>query len=369
MRDGATVSAAAILGPPPRLAASYAGNASERQAASATTVAVCLSGELREWMYEDPVTLWRLLERVVLPLDADLYVYMNAKNVSAAAAHVNHRFFARARLMALEIISQSGSTRGFNNATCADQRGFNHGFFQSIGMKRCGESAVPRGYTWIIRLRPDLSLPIRIPALPRRLPFGNDNGVVFAINAHCVPAGCSPMPGPTQCPPDGTCGALSDTFALIYGLQAQHAYFNGIHDDFVRCRRHRFHAQYHCEACAMGGRSGLSSPETKVGASLAVRGVSVRDYRFATRSSSDLHICRDAKACRLIDPDPVRVSMCPEALAAVPPGSWDLQAQRAYCRPLRSGLRARPAGWERLCTDTCGDALNISRSRMRERRR
>jgi len=57
------------------------------------------------------------------------------------------------------------------------------------------------------------------------------------------------------------------------GHAAQHAYFVGTHDDYVHCRRHQFSS---CAVCAKGSRWGRSSPECKLGASLAARGIQIR---------------------------------------------------------------------------------------------
>ena len=137
------------LGPPARLVKQVQHHRPDATGVAPTSVAVCVSGELRSWALDDPCTLHQLVERVIRPLDADVYVYLNSKDVSRAEWAVQQAFTS-VRLRDSRIVGQDNLT----GIDCPDALGTNNGFPLARSMSPCGAHVVPRGYDWIVRARP-----------------------------------------------------------------------------------------------------------------------------------------------------------------------------------------------------------------------
>ena len=236
----------------------------------------------------------------------------------------------------------------------------------SRGTDGTAPSALMSSLILLASVRPDYSIPFRLPELPRRLNFSVPNGVVVSAPSACD---CGPKMGP--CTHRSLCGATGDNvcqrysnsldsficgsthratstshaaqFALVYGLAAQHAYFTGYHEDFVHCRRRAFQSG----VCLVGKNiSFAGTAESKLGASLAMREIPIRDIRFTTRRFADPSVVRSE--CGPLESQP-EFDMPAAAVATIPPGPWDLEGRRTACEPLAT----RPAGWEALCAGNC----------------
>ena len=120
-----------------------------RQYEETTRVAVCITGELRN--FDSPCTLPALLERMVAPLGADVYVFVNAPDLSnkERLRRILDDHGSRVRAFSVENRRTSNRTA----PECPDARGGNNGYPQSIGLAECGAAAIPNGYDWILRVR------------------------------------------------------------------------------------------------------------------------------------------------------------------------------------------------------------------------
>ena len=263
-------------------------------------VAACISGEARfvgdnrsKYFMDLPCALPSIVKHIILPLSAHVYCFLNAPpaqvNVSRAIAQ---RLLEGTDLQVLQV-DEVGARPSMPVATCPDGAGANNGYAQSRGFMQCAAAALPHGYDWILRLRPDMSSPYTLSSLPTRFPFETPHGLVIVpATARCdcgaaqpgITTGKPPRtappppdPGVRECTRDTLCGCAVDTFAMVYGRHAQHALFAGYAEDFDSCSRHNFsrtaNGRTGCGVCAFGGRGKDSSPECKLGASLAYRNV------------------------------------------------------------------------------------------------
>lgn len=355
-------------------------NTGQQQLAGA--VALCLSGQLRQ--FDLPCTGHALVHNAILPLSTDVFAFLNVPHSGAlsreAALQQVHNVLAPARhlIRALEVETTLAARPEL--ATCRDARGGNNGYPQSVGFLRCAQAALPQQrYDWMLRVRPDLSIPfVLAPPLPRLLLAYAPAGVaiVATIAEMIAPTGgcgCGYehrirkgvfTPGCDHGPCDArntTCGCVSDIFAMVNGRHAVRAYFEGYAQDFASCARQNFT----CRACQQARTHPV--PECKLGASLAHRGVLVRDLRFATapsRAPWTVSIVRDDGKCPGTSRPGngsagVRAShggnssagtaspwrLKARTLQAIPPGPWDMRARTLACAPHGE----RPRGWEALC--------------------
>jgi len=292
---------------------------------SSSRVAVCLTGQMRNSF--EPCTVHYLLDRLVKPLNADLYVYLNAQHDEQRMyqGYQKDAFDSAPRLKKL-LIDSGVQLRSFHvlplndmdpKSDCPDGQGVNSGFPQSLGFRACGEQVVGRGYDWIVRTRTDLSMPARFLSLPKRLPnIDSDSGVVLANPGSDCPCSRGLLQNAsTKNVP--LCQCTIDTFALVYGYAAHHAYFMGFHDDYVHCRRH----QFGCIACAKGGRWTRSPPECKLGASLAARGIQIWPLIVLARTNISFwpELVRGKMTCMHQNIEKPVVDIDAQAMSLVPP--------------------------------------------------
>lgn len=293
---------------------------------SETTVGVCLSGSLRS--FAQPCVSNSIVENVILPLDADVYAFINVptastvradreKAVTAAEALPEvRRLLQKTRLKALEIVVHNASAKPDCNTK---------GFEQSIGLLQCGR-AMSGAYDWIARIRPDASFQWRLTALPT-MPH-----TAVAIAGHVSECGCGTAPKPAQTPAGTchfgqTCGCMSDTFALLWGRKAQDAYLIGYSQDW--CHRHRVAG---VPQSVPGGKDPeASAPECKLGYSLATRGVAAADLRFVSRRDTHPLTIRTVCTVAQLGASTHPWEITPDALRTLPPGPWDLNARVESC--------------------------------------
>lgn len=156
---------------------------------------------------------------------------------------------------------------------------------------------------------------------------------------------------------------------------SQHAYLTGYHEDFTRCQRRHFESYATRPECAdvwvrgsgpgssgcvmvpelvsKGARWGHSPPECKLGASIAIRGVPMRSFAFASRNPAAApSIVRGACPANM-NASGTGIDICPGALASMIPGPWSPKSHALACLPQGQ----RPEGWEGVCADHgCRDA-------------
>ena len=155
------------------------------------SVAVCLSGELRA--FDDPCTLQTVIDRVILPLSADVFACVSLRSETSHAERPRvdmlHSLLVRSvnqSLLAFNVTEYSPEDR----PACPDAEGcqglyrlsigcgtFQGGWPQSRGLKCCADHALERGYDWIIRSRLDLIIPFVLHSLPTHFAFPTPNGV------------------------------------------------------------------------------------------------------------------------------------------------------------------------------------------------
>eukprot|EP00966_Prymnesium_polylepis_P327848 7383680-Prymnesium_polylepis.1 len=150
------------------------------------SVAVCLSGELRT--FDDPCTLRTVIDRIILPLTADVFACVSVPSHRSASEH------ARVACCTACCWRQSiGRSSHSTPPDCPDAEGCHtHGYNalpgckalqggwpQSLGLKCCADHALARRYDWIIRSRLDLVIPFVLRRLPRRLAFPAPRGVAI----------------------------------------------------------------------------------------------------------------------------------------------------------------------------------------------
>lgn len=312
-------------------------------------VGVCLSGEIRN--FDDPCTLRTVIDNVILPLQGDIIACVSATGSDAEwrwnrVQMLHEMLLSTQRLAHFSVQIADNFTPDCNDAR--EGRGHSVGWLQAKGFACCAEHALDRGYDWMVRARLDTHLPFVIRTLPSAMAFDAPHGVVIGTDFVMDCAGCRPE-GFKPCPLSTRCNCVGDKFALIFGRDAQRAFFKDYHDDFVHCRRKNFT----CSGCAsyVNGPKSVAV-ECKLGATLNARGVHVRDLNFAARydSAATPAILRATPhGCSL----PLYAQrrnlavLAPEAIASLPPGPYDMAGRRAACAPLES----RPPGWEHLCQE------------------
>ena len=331
----------------------------------APSVAVCISGQFRS--FADHCAGPQTVQRVILPLRADVYAFMNAPSEHVNQSYkIARRILQHTSLRALHIASVESRMK-LNNASCskADPTA-GTGYAQSRGLQQCGLHILPQrqgqwtSYVWIIRVRPDALIGFTMPrALPRRLNFDAPRGL--AIVGFVSECGCGKFPASggirtssNRCTRETLCGCSHDSFAMVNGRAAQEAYFNGFADDYDTCAR----KQFICPGCQ--GKAA----ECKLGASLKHRGIAVYDIRFLFSSKHKFPLVgrvHEPQICsRYVNMSRAAAAVGPvgglkfadgalmlnaNALHVLPPGPMDARMEMACAQP----LSRRPAGWELLC--------------------
>ena len=122
-------------------------------------VAVCLLGQLRQ-SFAQSCTVQTMVDRLIKPLDADVYVFVNSDDATSGPKGISESLGAtRTRLRQLLVDTsvrafELNSSRGQPTIACKDAEdvgGIPSGFPQSRGLAACGAHAIPQGYDWIIR--------------------------------------------------------------------------------------------------------------------------------------------------------------------------------------------------------------------------
>ena len=333
-------------------------------------VAACVSGRFRN--FGAPCTGPLTVERIILPLRAHVYAFLNAPTAEVnQSLDIARRVLDGADVRALEVAAVDDTP---SCSSCqVDGSGANNGYPQSRGLLKCAGAALhpnAPAYDWIFRLRPDTLIPYTFPSLPPRLQFHAPRGVVIAGAAS--ECGCGVLGSPNAdrqmwrreggtCTRDTLCSCASDAFAMVHGREAQLAYFSGYATDFDTCARAN-HSKA-CVACVRGGKGHQSPPECKLGASLAYRGVPVYHVLWLVDPNEQPYwsvaIARGSFNCTAATAaPPLRIH--PRALHAIPPGPWHVEAQavqRAMCRlpPSNRSREHLPISllkveWEHLCS-------------------
>lgn len=218
----------------------------------APRVAACITGRFR--FFDQPCNGPMLVERLLLPTAADVFVFANVGSAAeiAPATTVARSVLAGTRVVTIEIISQEPSPQ---LSTCNDAQGSStsSGFPSAMSVRRCAAPALAGKYDWVLRTRPDFHFPFSLAlGLPHKFDFPTPNGVaIVKMVTRCH--GCAHG---TVCATDTMCNCLDDSFALLYGLAAQRAYLRDHADDFTLCRR----ANFSCTACADGNQARRSAP-------------------------------------------------------------------------------------------------------------
>jgi hypothetical protein len=318
-----------------------------------STTAVCISGQFRT--FDLPCAGELLVRRYIIPLHADVFAFMNAPsklvNASYAAAS---RILAGTSLQMLEVVAADSTPSISSTVECPKHPRYptyKYGiaFAQSLGLMQCGIHAVPRGYDWIVRVRPDgLQGFIMPPVLPKAVPsLRSPRG--FAIVGFSSGCGCDNVPSNSMCRAPTLCACAHDSFAMIHGHEAQYAYFVGYADDYKSCARPRLAANgsHHCSLGAMR----QNTPECQLGCSLASRRIPVfvLGWLFRRRRPfSSPYRVKGPSLCAAFDNYTATsgeppYTLDPKVLDQLPFGPTSEQQLSAVC-----ALPRRP-GWELLC--------------------
>ena len=322
-------------------------------------VAVCLSGAARE--LDRPCTGVTFVNRLIRPLNAHVFIFLNAPSSKASQVYASVlRIFNRTDVRALEVLHVDSTPTPKNTTTCSEGYGYNNGYPQSIGFMRCATLVVPQNYSWIFRMRPDVTMNFGFERLPLPFQGANQNLVIANTVAACFCGYNNKRVWEGTClKTKQLCGCIGDAWAMVHGRAAQRAYFEGYHDDFITCARTRSAASTdqfapkRCPQCIMAAR--LPTPECRLGTSLARRGIPVYDMRWLFdpfRGTNGIQHARalDTTACATVGSSMYDTRwVSPSAIQAIPPGPWDLasqERQEVYCKYTPE---KRPAPWSHMC--------------------
>ena len=306
-------------------------------------VGICVTGMLRN--FDDPCTLRTLIERMALPLRADVYTVVSIDTrTSKSIERERSRIAMLHRMLTRALGRQLVYFRGIEafplqsrRPNCTVDKVLGPLWYQSRSLRCCADQALHRGYTWMVRTRMDLNIPWFVESLPTTLSYRAPAGVVFVaisgMSLHWC-SGCNEGGdnAALPCEPSSRCARIGDGFALVYGAAAQHAYFVGVHSDFADCARPR---ALDTKKSEMRG----AFPEDKLAWSIGTRGVLVRDLRFAVRSDAmwegaGVQIVRTSEqGCGGLESQqvkPLRV-LQPSAVRSIPAGAWSVPRRRAAC--------------------------------------
>ena len=323
-------------------------------------VGVCLSGRLR--FFDEPCAGPIIVRRFIKPLHAHVFAFFNVPSIEFnKSSAIAHEMLADVDVQALEITMEEEVRP--SSKTCEDGQYANNGFAQSRGLQRCGRAMLHRNYDWILRLRPDMYQDFAFISLPPQLDFPTPNGVVLGSAVAACGCGLFKNANLGACTRENLCGCIGDNFALVHGRVAQHAYFSGYADDFDNCVRKTFT----CPTCRVmsGPNAQRQSPECKLGASLAHRGVPSYDIRQLASPRSPSH--GDVRLVR--GPNPPEMRPCPtdwskalplligpRELNALAPGPLDSTFAQAAARECSLPQERRSGQWMDRCLEPC--ALN-----------